>query len=258
MTGCGCHGGDGIAHLSCLVRAAKLATEDGDFSKWQRCSDCDQQFHGVVEQALAWNCWKTYLPAPESNEPRNLAMGVLGAALVWTNAEAALPVLESHIATIQRFWPHSPVEIGAHANVAMCYDNLGRLDDAVRSFRELYAIRLRIYGPNNEDTIIEANNLIIALSKKHLWAEVIPFARKQLEISRKTLGAKHAECVHTANIYAAALCNNPAATRAEVLEAVKLLEEAIKTARYVLGPQHPRAVTAAMQLRIARSKLAQL
>ena len=68
VSGCACHGGAGLAHVACLVRQAEVEVKrreewnDGEgFAKWQRCFDCGQSFHGAVEVALGWACWKTYL-----------------------------------------------------------------------------------------------------------------------------------------------------------------------------------------------------
>ena len=66
VSGCACHSGMGLAHLSCLVRQAEAAVHELEdlntgkgMWKWQRCFDCGQWYHGIVEFALGWACWKT-------------------------------------------------------------------------------------------------------------------------------------------------------------------------------------------------------
>ena len=61
VTGCGCHGGDGIAHVTCLARMARMAVAEFDetgngngFQAWQICSLCDQSFRGTMKLALGW------------------------------------------------------------------------------------------------------------------------------------------------------------------------------------------------------------
>ena len=68
MRGCACRGTMGLAHLSCLVRQAEVATEQWEeydtgegVGKWVRCYDCGQDFHGAVDVALGWAFWKTYV-----------------------------------------------------------------------------------------------------------------------------------------------------------------------------------------------------
>ena len=75
--------GSGFVHLSCLVRQAKILVEDAEerdlddhkFERWyecDKCSMCEQEYHGVVRCALGWACWKTHVGA---------AGGGLGSAL---------------------------------------------------------------------------------------------------------------------------------------------------------------------------------
>ena len=55
VSGCGCHGGDGIAHVSCVARMAQLTVaDDGDaFKKWEMCYDCGQAYRGHAAAARA-------------------------------------------------------------------------------------------------------------------------------------------------------------------------------------------------------------
>ena len=50
-------------------------------ARWDTCSLCEQEYHGVVRCALGWACWKTYVGRPETDELRCLAMNVLGNGL---------------------------------------------------------------------------------------------------------------------------------------------------------------------------------
>ena len=60
VSACGCHGGDGIAHVTCLVRMARMAVIDfeevtdagGGIEKWWKCFECLQVYHGALERAL--------------------------------------------------------------------------------------------------------------------------------------------------------------------------------------------------------------
>ena len=67
--------------MSCLVEQAKilvaeaeennldLEVKDARFQRWETCSLCEQRYHGVVQCALGWGCWKTYLGRPDREQP---------------------------------------------------------------------------------------------------------------------------------------------------------------------------------------------
>ena len=58
VSGCGCHSGAGIAHVSCLVRQARISVADYEetgtnegIEKWERCFLCGQMYRpgaGIV------------------------------------------------------------------------------------------------------------------------------------------------------------------------------------------------------------------
>ena len=93
MRGCSCRGTAGFAHVSCLAEQAKILMDEveennlGDkvgherFRRWQTCSLCKQDYHGVVHCALGWGCWKMYLGRPEGHTTRTAAMNLLGNGL---------------------------------------------------------------------------------------------------------------------------------------------------------------------------------
>ena len=83
---CACRGTAGFAHASCLAEQAKILVAEAEennldykvknerWRRWDECSLCEQQYHGVVKCALGWACWKTYLGRPEADEARVMAM----------------------------------------------------------------------------------------------------------------------------------------------------------------------------------------
>merc|ERR1712032_434370 len=136
--GCACRGTMGLAHLSCLVRQAEMSVKEKEewgtgegLMKWQKCFDCGQSFHGVVELALGWAAWKMYLGRPETDTVRCNAMGVLGSALQSNKRAAeALPVLEAELALKRRYWSRNEENIlCAQSNLASCLGQLGRRDE---------------------------------------------------------------------------------------------------------------------------------
>ena len=86
VRGCSCRGTAGFVHVSCLAEQAKILVaeaqennldtkvQDERYSRWNTCSLCEQQHHGVVRCALGWACWKTYVGRPEADFARKMAM----------------------------------------------------------------------------------------------------------------------------------------------------------------------------------------
>ena len=80
VRGCSCRGTAGFAHVSCLAEQAKILFAEGEennldgkmmndrWHRWNTCSLCKQDYHGVVYCALGWACWKTYLGRPEEDQ----------------------------------------------------------------------------------------------------------------------------------------------------------------------------------------------
>ena len=78
VRGCACGDRDGVhspelgvAHVSCLAEQAKILVaeaeennlDDDDWTarwrRWDTCSLCEQDYHGIVFCALGWAGWKT-------------------------------------------------------------------------------------------------------------------------------------------------------------------------------------------------------
>ena len=71
--------------------------------RWHTCSLCEQEYHGVVNCALGWACWKTYLGRPEEDRDRIDAMTGLGNGLSEARQyEDALSVKEAMLSSLQR------------------------------------------------------------------------------------------------------------------------------------------------------------
>ena len=158
MRMCACRGTAGFAHVSCLAEEAKLlyveAVENNLFDKanerwrrWDTCSLCEQDYHGVVACALGWACWKTYLGRPEANNARCLAMNVLGAGLgAARHGDDALSVYEANLSLLRRIGASARSIHNARSNLAFSYGDLGRLDEALRLKRDIYRESLRRFG----------------------------------------------------------------------------------------------------------------
>ena len=130
------------------------------WDRWHMCSLCEQHYHGVVRCALGWACWKTYVGRPETDWARRRAFNVLGNGLSNANHdEDALTVGEAELAMERRLGASEETILVVQGNLANTYAELGRLEEALRLYREVYAANLRLHGPRDAQTLHAASNL---------------------------------------------------------------------------------------------------
>jgi len=157
VRGCACRGTMGLAHLSCLVRQAEAAVEHDDqwnqqyfpgLEKYQKCFDCGHSFHGSVEMALAWAAWKAHQGRPERDIRRVTGMKYVGDSLVDSTAlgfpgadsNLGLSILEAHLAIAIRLGgSEGPYIATLQSSIASAYKNVGRMDEALRLSRVVFA-----------------------------------------------------------------------------------------------------------------------
>ena len=269
MRGCACRGTAGFAHVSCLAEQAKIlfaeAEEDNlgskakgeRFHRWDTCSLCKQQYHGVVSHALGWACWKTYVGRPEADRIVLAAINVLGKGLSDANHnEDALTVMEAELAMLRRVGVSEHSILVVQSNLASTYSALGRQENAARMLRDVYSGNLRLEGEENTNTIISAGNYANSLASLQRYAEAKTLLRKTVPMARRVLGDSHDVTLGIRINHARALYENSAATVGDLREAVNSLEDTDRTARRVLGGAHPTTVNIERALQMARAMLA--
>ena len=163
VRGCACRGAAGVAHVSCLARQAQVAVERGDggpgFARWHTCGLCEQRYHGVVQCALGWACWRTYVGRLEADWPRRLAINVLGNGLSEAgHDDDALSVGEAELAMMRRLGAPEASILVVQSNLANTYSSLGRFEEALSMERGVYFGRLRLHGEEHEYTLRSASN----------------------------------------------------------------------------------------------------
>ena len=208
--------------------------------RWYNCSLCEQEYHGVVYCALGWACWKTYLGRPETDNFRNLAMNLLGNGL--TEAclyEEALVVREAQLSMMQCFGLSKEEILAVQTNLAMTYGELGHMEKAVSMERDVYSGELKLYGEENESTLISANNYSSSLIDLQRFKEVKTVLRKMTPVARRVLGENHEVTLQMRCSCARTLYENGGATIDDLRKAVTMLEEIEPDARRALGGAHP-------------------
>ncbi len=268
VRGCACRGTAGFAHVSCLAEQAKILFAEGEennlgekamnerWARWNTCSLCEQEYHGVVRGALGWACWKTYLGRPEVDQVRGMAMGVLGGGLHEADHhEDALSVQEADLAMRRRIGGSADEMLIAQNNLAISYARVGRDEEALRMSRDVYSGRLNLDGEGNERTLRAANNYASFLCFQQRFQEARSLLRKTMPVARRVLGESSELALKMRETYAQSLNEDPGATLDDRREAVTTLEDTVRIARRVLGGAHPLTGRIELHLREARAAL---
>ena len=121
--------------------------------------------------------------------------------------------------------------------------------------REISADSSRIYGPDHENTIIDAINLSESLIEAKLFEEARSLLRDNIPVARRTLGDEHDLTLTLRSLYACTIYRDTNSSRA-VHEAVAILEDVLQTTRRVFGTSHPNVTEFGTYLENARMRLA--
>ena len=122
-------------------------------------------------------------------------------------------------------------------NIARCYLNTGRLEEAARLFRLIYRRTKDLHGIHHELTLVATSQLAFTLIKLERYTEVkaltIPYIKTTRDTSFRIA-------------YARALYKNEAASHDDVFQAGTILcdmlhknQQQFPGLREVLGPSHP-------------------
>jgi len=268
VRGCSCRGTAGFAHVSCLAEEAKILYDEAEennldnkvlnerFGRWHTCSLCEQNYHGVVECALGWACWKTYVGRPETDWARKFAMTLLANGLsAVDHHEDSLHVQEAELSMRRRLGGSEEDLLVVQGNLAGTYNQLGRHEEALSIKRDVYFGCLRLNGEEHEATIIEALNYAMTLASLQRFEEARSLLRKTIPVVRRSRGENSENTLRMRGLYATAVYLDEGATLDDLREAVTTLEETERTARRVLGGAHPLTTLTEGHLGLAREAL---
>ena len=268
MRGCSCRGTAGFAHVSCLAEEAKILYDEAEennldnkvlnerFGRWHTCSLCEQNYHGVVECALGWACWKTYVGRPETDWARKFAMTLLANGLsAVDHHEDSLHVQDAELSMRRRLGGSEEDLLVVQGNLAGTYNQLGRHEEALSIKRDVYFGCLRLNGEEHEATIIEALNYAMTLASLQRFEEARSLLRKTIPVVRRSRGENSENTLRMRGLYATAVYLDEGATLDDLREAVTTLEETERIARRVLGGAHPFTLEIGKFLRESRGAL---
>ena len=138
-------------------------------------------------------------------------------------------------------------------NLAGTYRSLGRLDDCLRTQRDVYSGKLKLYGGEHRETLVAISNYAYCLLNLSRF-EAKSLLRRTIPVARRVLGENHAEALKMRGIYAMTLHEDPSATLDDLREAATTLEDTERIARRVFGGAHP--LTMGIECDLQRSRAA--
>ena len=270
VRGCACRGTAGFAHVSCLAEQAKILVAEAEennlsnkvrierFGRWSRCSLCEHDYHGVVECALGWAGWKTYLGRETTDEQRCNAISLLGAGLRAAvpkgsakrvvYCKEALGVFEAQLAELETFIQTQRIalscqelertRIGIMTNIASCYADLGLDEKSLSTKRDIYA-RAEACNFPLENLVQLATNLANSLIASSHLAEAKIFLRQIIRTGLDAFGPNHQGVLNLQGRLGHA-CLQSAASRDDLVEAEKVLADVYAKERRICGPNHPQ------------------
>ena len=165
-----------------------------------------------------------------------------------------LAIVEGQLATQRRLGSAEEQMLVTRSNLAICFKDLGRLDEALAIEREVYAREKVLLGPSDDVTLTNGLNLTLSLNQVKQYVESKALARELIPTCRRALGPEHDITLGIQENYAEALYMDPTASRADILQAVAMLEELARVSRRVLGANHPDTVETLASLERARMK----
>ena len=137
-------------------------------------------------------------------------------------------------------------------NLALTYEALGRVEEAMRLRRDVYLGWLQFKGEEHYHSLRESNNYAFSLIDLERFEEAKTLMRKTMPVARRTLGESNDTTLRTRCIYAQAIYRDPAATLDHLRESMTTLEETARTARRVFGGAHP--LTAQIERRLPEAR----
>ncbi len=121
--------------------------------------------------------------------------------------------------------------------------------------RDVYSGHLKLFGEEDRDTLLTANNYASSLVVLERFEEAKALMRKTVPVARRVLGENDENLLKIRWTYAKALYMNDAATLDDLREGVTTLGETGQTARRVFGGAHPITSAIEDELRDARAVL---
>ena len=169
----------------------------------------------------------------------------------------AVAVYEAELATEERLGGKEEGEtLITRGNLAICYYNLGQLDEALSMQREVYAGRQNLFwsGGNQDIAVCNLTEYLVAARE---FEEAQSLAREELPAIIDRHGPDGSLTLEVRAWYARALFRADGASEDDVAEALTILEDVLRRSKRVLGDSHPDTERARKFLEEVRSARAE-
>jgi tetratricopeptide (TPR) repeat protein len=194
QSGCACRGDAGLAHVECRAMAAAHRTANSNtYNGWRECSTCKQDFTGAMQVGLAEAWWST----------------------------------------TQRLREEDDEWLAAAENLATAHSAEGQHSKAEVLYRKVLRIERRVLGPEHQNTLSTAGQVMAQLGNQRKFAEAENIGREVLAVGRRVMGLEHPATLSTAMNLASALDE-----QGKHAEAERMYREVLEIQRRVLGPEH--------------------
>ena len=141
------------------------------------------------------------------------------------------------------------------SNLAVTYEALGRLEQALRTKQNVYSGYVKLLGKEDVKTLMVAAKYALALVNEQRFEEAKSLLREQIPVARRVLGENDLFTLTMRGTYAEALYLDTSTTLGDLRGAVAMLEEIERIARRAFGTSHPIVVKCGLALRNARGTL---
>jgi hypothetical protein len=186
-------------------------------------------------------------------------MTVLGCGLSSVRLiDEAANVYETAVSMFRRFRPHDrgQMRLIKH-NLARCYLDIGRVDEALAIFVELHSEAAVDDGPSHPHTLSAAVAVVTMQNNVQRYAAALSFSREHdlISLCDRVLGSTNGATMKFRLIYAMASFHEAAAppvSRGDMANALADMEELGRTTRRVLGDANPQTIE--VQFSIARHR----
>lgn len=149
-------------------------------------------------------------------------------------------VVDGAASRIDDAFPDQPeVEAALRNTLGMTYRSLGLFDKAEEQIREVVAIRRRVLGMKDPETVKSIQNLAVLCSDRGSFDEAEKLLREVLENASRTLGEEHELILSAMSSLSSVLKD-----QGQYEEAARLIDRALEISRRVLGEDHLNTLAA--------------
>ena len=189
-----------------------------------------------------------YLGRPETDQVLGMAMNLLGGGLYDADRfEDALSVQEAELSMTRRLGASEESILATQSNIASTYQALGRIEEALNLYRDVYSAELKLFGRQNRQTLSSANNYAMTLLDLRRFEEAKKVLRKVTPVARRILGTEHELSLSLREDLSRATLDGESSAE-EKRQALRMLEDVAGVMRRVLGPAHPDTLHAQEKL----------